>query len=403
VISTYERETTSVDTSKTSGDHQKVGSNLAQTSAERSLTNPSSYTLTKQDQKNINKEAAIIKLRNRAYLQLERITVLTDSVILAAEQIQDHRLSKLENAELTVTDFLVNILITFALDSTLAGKVISTVAAKMLAPVMSSPAVLKSLPEMAVGLRGLGFRRSSTETRTQGLASLIDGTRRSFQNNASQIIEEYYSYSITVFLKSNSSSEQNMVAVAKTGLEALKRPPKLPIQLATDSPAVAIIESVQKYMSILRYTILSELSILEAAVRLEILDIQDVNQLTKADLTEEETVIMNSLLRNRYKRVFEAVIWAKMLGFDTKPPKLAQNESDIEGVSSSMRDYFLKRFIHPETEKSFQEFNPNIINRTKELHKYLTQLGEKLKGIREQSQSKSDGITVVIAPNIAKD
>jgi hypothetical protein len=329
---------------------------------------------------------------------------LSDAVILAAEQIQDHRLSTLETAEVEVSDFLVSVLITFALESTLAGRLLSGITFKIMASVMSSPALMESLPVMMVEQT---VRTSKSKVRD--LTYLIDGTKKSLQSNASKVVEEYYIYSKTVFAMSNSATEQNLAAVAKSAYAGGQKFPRLPILPATDSPSVAIIEAVQRYASIQRITILSELSMLEAAVRLDILDIHAVNQFTKSELTEEETEIMNSLFRNRYKRLFEAVIWAKMLGFDTKnAPKIKRGaiENEIERVSTGRKIYFMMRFIDPETNKTFVEKYPDINKRNATIgrvHGYLTELGKKLEALRENTRSKSDGILAVVTPDFSND
>jgi hypothetical protein len=329
-------------------------------------------------------------------LQLERVTVLTDAVILAAEQFQEIRLLELEKINIKADELLIIAIFTFILERNLVGKVLSKIALKILSSVMVSRAVLKSLLEMELVKAGQRFKRLNS-------SSLINETRSSFQGNALQVIEEYYDYSKTIFMMMNSSGEQYWADVAKGAKKKYNHFPQIPVLPATDSTLVSIIEVVQNYTSIQRFTILSELSVLEAQIRLEIFNIEDVNQLTKADLTVEETFLLNSILRDRYKRLFEAIMWAKGLGFDTKkPPEIDKSHPrkyGIAGVPGAILIYFLRRFIDPKTDKSFEsEKDPDINKRNANvfaLHRYFSELGQELMTIRETTKSKSDGMTVV--------
>src|SRR4051794_15685008 len=78
-------------------------------------------------------------IRLSAQQDLERLSVITDAAVLAAEQVQDVRLDLLEQGpKVTTSDLIFDALLTFALESPIAG-----LAAKALTQAIVRPIVLK--------------------------------------------------------------------------------------------------------------------------------------------------------------------------------------------------------------------------------------------------------------------
>lgn len=91
--------------------------------------------MTNNDQTQQQINALVSYIRSSEIHQLERIQLIVDSVILAAEQVQDKRIDLLEQPpEVTGSQLLIDFGITFLLESPIAGIILQNIVRKMALP-----------------------------------------------------------------------------------------------------------------------------------------------------------------------------------------------------------------------------------------------------------------------------
>ena len=73
-------------------------------------------------------------------------------------------------------------------------------------------------------------------------------------------------------------------------------------------------------------------------------DLDTLVEVLKCDSLEEDL----GSIRNRYKLLFEAIIWAKLYGFDRSRGGLITNSGkSLKGVEEELLTYWFKRFAKP--------------------------------------------------------
>src|SRR5262245_53771459 len=107
-------------------------------------------------------EFAAVLVRESAIVEAERIQAVIDGVTLAGEQVQDVRLKLLENGpEVSTSMMVLDLFVFFALESTIAGKVLSAVTKGLLNRVLRSRAALELLPKSPYGRELRDLARST--------------------------------------------------------------------------------------------------------------------------------------------------------------------------------------------------------------------------------------------------
>jgi hypothetical protein len=340
-------------------------------------------------------EETLLRVRQYAFLQVERTQAFVDGAILAAEQVQDKRLDLLEQGpELTVTEVIFDILLTIALESTIAGKVLAGITKKLLKTALSSVRVFSVLPKFALSERGQNIKWLSQLMKVRGGKQVARNTIKKFLTPSNELTIAQYNRTLQVLYQGGSNVEQNLAAVAK-GAKASYPLTQSRILTVGDSVSVSILSAAQVYACQQRLAIFLSHSTFEMWLRLDLVDIEDMEMLCKSEITDEEATSINTL-RDQYKLLFEAAIWTKLFGLDTDETKVLVNQGELFGVPNKHLNYWLDRFINPQTGKQFSQGSGNQTNKVTELKKYFINIAETYKKVKKSIGD--DGIQLITPP-----
>ncbi len=340
-------------------------------------------------------------MRQYAFLQVERTQALVDGAILAAEQVQDKRLDLLEQGpELTVSEVLFDVFLTMALESSIAGKVLAGITKKLLKPALSSVRVFSVLPKFALSERGRDLKWLSQTMKVWGGKQVARNTIKKFLTPSNELTIAQYNRTLQVLYQGGSNVEQNLTAIAKGGKAGAQQllfhgrnPP--PVLSFGDSVSVLILSAAQIYASQQRLAIFLSYSTFEMWLRLDLVEIEDMEMICKSEITDEELTSINTL-RDQYKLLYEAVIWTKLFGLDTDLSKVIVNQGKLRGVPNEHLKYWLKRFVNPKTGKQFSQGSGNQTANVVDLLNYFISIAKTFG--KAKRSTGDDGIQLITPP-----
>jgi hypothetical protein len=292
-------------------------------------------------------ELAVLTLRNLAAEQMEDFHTLMDSVILAAEQVQDKRLEMLEQGpEVSAWEVFWDFALVFILESPLAGKVLHYFTKGM---------YIRRLRVNALAKAKILKKMRTYSRITKSWHLFKDTLPRELKNLHRQMKE----------LADANGYEKGpypyLVALAKSVKETygdIARPE--PALAPSDTPGVSIIDLAQTYLSRQRLSIQIELCSFEYWLRSKEISPEEIFELIHQDpVVLNGRVVSRQEMKEYFKRVFELLIWTLMLyqrpftGKYVTSPRQAFTLKDY--VQPSLIKYWLKRFIDPESGKPFSE------------------------------------------------
>jgi hypothetical protein len=330
-------------------------------------------------------EEVTLYVRQSSYIQHARVDAYLEGVILAAEQVQDKRIQFLETPpEVTGWEFVGNILLTFALESTIGGKLLAAITKRIFTPVLRQNAVFMAMPDWAKAPDGKALKKeaerlsrmnSATRITTfpSGRTGPIETGRSSSTATIAAVLKKgaggrpglsalgredvkLYHDSLEAIIRGTPDTATNLAAAAKSVREALQgeRPKPAPYLGASDSTGVSILGAAQSYASLTRLGIQFRHAWLEWLLKAR--DLEPASLTYVIDLCAYEALELEvdgqkieldlSDIRGRYKMLFEAVIWARLFGFDKNrnQPRLQVSAEKFEGVDQAFSDYWTRRF-----------------------------------------------------------
>lgn len=308
-------------------------------------------------------EDLVFLIRQSCYIQLARVDAYLDGVVLAAEQVQDVRI-RLQETKSEVTSwgqFFFDILLIGALESTVAGKVITKLTKLIFTPILRQNIIFMALPKSVDGV--------TLKKQAERLARMNAPDRGSFSKIRNNILQKgaggpglealgrkgkekeeiikLYHASLEALIQGTEAAQTNLVAAAKAINEGRTKTQPIPAPSlgATDSAGVTILAAAQHYASLTRLGIQVRHARFEALVRGQKVMPADLASIIDAFGWEEIELDLNDI-RCRYMLLFEAVIWARLYGFDyeQKTPHLTLNAEEFKGIPKNLCDYWLKRF-----------------------------------------------------------
>jgi hypothetical protein len=298
-------------------------------------------------------EEALAFVRQSSARQLELAQAVMDGAILAAEQVQNKRLEILElGPEVTGFDILLDFALTFALESPLAGKILRSLTMKMLLPRLRANQLARER-----ALRVIALPRGAKVT-PGNLASPV----RVAASQLARSIEDLRRFERLLFeTGSQEGRYPYLVGFIKATREALNKERRLPPAFEpSDTPGVAILDLAQSHLSRQRLSIQVEQAMFELWVRTGQMSIIEVyQQLSWDSLDVDGRGFSLAEVKDSYKRYFELLIWALLLyerPFTGKFVTTPRQSFTLRGyVQSSLIEYWLRRFLNPETRKPFAE------------------------------------------------
>jgi len=201
-----------------------------------------------------------------------------------------------------------------------------------------------------------------------------------------------------------SNVQKNLTAAAKAANKVRTSPPKSrPEMKLQDSPGVAVISAAQAYASQQRLAITLHHIVFESSIRSGIFKLKDIKKFLELDIPEQDDTQSNPDklglvdLRNKYKLLFEAIIWARLYGFTPETNKIHVNfgsRMSLVGVSERLLKYFLERLVNPNND--YKPFAAQGNGGVSELNTYFRTIVEKSETL--QQQLKMDSIMITKPP-----
>lgn len=347
-------------------------------------------------------EEAVLFVRRSAVQMMERTQAMVDGAVLAAEQVQDQRLDVVETSpEVSTTEVVFDVLFTLAVNSSVAGRLLSNITTRLLRPVLRSSRVFAALPKFAVSRQGQDLKWISSLTKRRGGREAARNTIRRFLTPTEERLNiSLHNKVARLIYEGGPDVERNLVAAVKAG-ERVRNPRAAPVLSVGDSPAVSVLAAAQTYASQQRLAISLSHSIFELWLRLRLTDIEELAEFLTDEVTAEEAAAGMVTWRAHYKLLYEAAIWAKLFGFDTKQPQIRIRGvfpplAELAGVPKSHLNYMLRRFINPKTERPFASDPLPQAGQVSNLNQYFIAIGNQFRDI--QQRQRDDGMLVVTPP-----
>jgi hypothetical protein len=244
-----------------------------------------------------DKADALGRLRHSAQVQRERVQVVCDGLELAAEQVQDVRLSLGESAKpVSVGHALFDVLLTFCLEGTVAGKILATATQLAIEPMLIS--------RKAASLW-------AQATTPQQVAAVRDQIRAIDRLSAADIAQ--HNTFVAALASASGGAQSNLAAAVIAARDA--QAPRPPQAIApTDTPAVALLSAARTYASNQRLSIELCHGTIEGLLLADLLTPEDFAAAIRWRPLGAELL----RLRDNYKLFFEAAIWARLYGWGVK-------------------------------------------------------------------------------------
>jgi hypothetical protein len=296
-------------------------------------------------------EQLVAQIRLAEAVQKERIQAIVDGAVLAVEQVQDVRIDVLEKGpEVTATDMVFDLLLSFAMGRVAA--VLEPITKSIVGNLVKAVGYSRAGPALIriASAVDSGFDDKGAEVFVQ-FAVGKDRSGAVSQAISPQYVKQYNALA----RKTVSRAAKGLVTAEKleSGFESVasgveKLTGGSGALAADDSAGTAILGAAQTYASTQRAFISKLHALFEAAVRGGA-DEQERGLIREAvswpDLPEEINRI-----RDRYKIMFEAAIWAKIFGFDQQFSKARAGSLkhgttvQLEGVEDRLLVYWQSRF-----------------------------------------------------------
>lgn len=331
----------------------------------------------------------IAKSRRRQEVYLQTIG---DSVLLAAQQVQDKRLELLEQEpEITGTEVFFDIMLAVVFSSAVSGKLLKSFAKKLLDPIARTPLAFKILPKTE---RGLKF---FNEIAGSQLGKV--GTK--------EVTKEFLEKADLSGLYKNVVFE-----VAETAANSIRQIPKkfqktveqAPL-IVGDSAGVGIMNLVQIFVRDKIASINLSHDYLKIAVQEGVMDDDATNELLQfldgniKETIKEENYSLGAI-KGKFMLFYESCIWL-MLIEPTYGKEISGNFVRIvdgtgKDVDERLIKYWVNRFFHPESEfESFKQYADRVVSvktntmpRAKqELANFFEKLSKEIKGVKESVES----------------
>ncbi|MBL8270921.1 hypothetical protein [Steroidobacter sp.] len=337
----------------------------------------------------------LLQIQNSRDVAVARTDVILQAAIAAAEQVQDIRIEQLENPDANYSSFVIEVLVIVAFETTIAGIVLSKVSNALFSHVLATTAtamrrrarallssstaarlrerskalqILRDLPRLRGPQRGEAVKQlTALATDRSGKARrLIDGFISRSQvpvpvaSDSRQALKSFHD-AVRTLSKGGGDVNENLQGAAQTGIALLQAPSAGPALSEADSPGVRLLTDIQAYASRVRLSIQLVHNQLEKWMNdqllepdndsyLEILSVctyRDVRAGNSSDLQRIDDDL--NILRNQYRLMFEAVIWAYLFGFQRPRSAREPQRPEIEGenfknIKERLMDYWLLRF-----------------------------------------------------------
>jgi hypothetical protein len=304
-------------------------------------------------------EDLIYLMKQSCAVQLARVEAFLDGIVLAAEQVQDIRIKILETPkEQTGWQIFFSVGLTFVLESTIAGRLLSAVSKSIFGAVLNHQKVFMALPSAFLSVDGKTLTKTARALKTDG---------RSFRLVLHQVsaswsrgdIKLYHDW-LEALARGSDAVGTNMTAAAKAGREFLEQDRRAPPPSvgAQDSVGVGVLAAAQHYASVTRLGIQVRYAAFERLVRRNICTDDELAYLAdlvswedlKLDVGGGRTISCNlGDLRRRYQLLFEAVIWSRHFGFEPPRGGGVQGAPGVlgerfDGIDEAFCDYWRNRF-----------------------------------------------------------
>ena len=325
-------------------------------------------------------EEIVFQIRQSRAVQLARVQAYLDGLVLAAEQVQDVRLKHQETPPaVSGWEAAGSLLLTFALDSTIAGKLLAKTAQVIFTPILRMNSVFRALPkstdgkqlvEQALKLAQLNhpfrydglsasakrllpsFRRVS-EARAQTISAVLQGGAGGVPGLKAldkQNVVLYHAW-LDAVIKANSASEKNFTAAAKTVRAAAKMSLESAPLPTGNSPGVDLRAAAYDYATVTSLGIQFQHDRFETLVRGRNIEPAALEKLIALfqweDLDTPEGAAAAAALsrcRREFALLFEAIIWARLYGFKRPYAPAVTNNLSYLGIDQRHSDYWLERF-----------------------------------------------------------
>jgi hypothetical protein len=320
---------------------------------------------------------AVSFIRQSAFVQQERVQTMLDAAILAVEQVQDKRLDILESGpEVSWSQTAMDFLLGLVLNTPLAGKIAQLAAGHLLQRAQS-----------ALLAKEIALRTSFLSDKVTLQTSTLAAQRIAVGQLGKQIdFLNAWVGRISAVRTAANRAEPWIIGIAKAAkATTLPREPSL---APTDTPGVALLDIVFEYAGQQRFSIVTEHSMMEEAVRARALPLSTVYDTLAWEAVSPDL----GRSRDRLKRYFEMLIWIQLLTSQAALKKKGlQNPLEVftvdagdnfQHLSTAMGSYLRARLLNPAT---LLPYDTN-----KDLGNYLAKvwhgLDANLKGLVTMSQ-----------------
>ncbi|MGY1711240.1 hypothetical protein ACI8AC_17205 [Geodermatophilus sp. SYSU D00758] len=304
-------------------------------------------------------------------VQLAQVECYLDGATLAGEQVQDVRISLLEQpAELSGWDFWLGLGITFLLESNFVGAALRSITTRVFTPLVRSNAVWLRIPKSPSGheLVALAERARSLSLPTliepgRGrltFDSVLEGGAAGMGGRASRESLQLYHSAIQELIRVVEPLDvaQGLAQTANQARQSGRPRSNDPLSFS-DSPGFVVLAAAQEYAQMTRLGIAVRSARFRsfARARASIKDLAALVEATQVErLDHDGQAVSLGALRRRCALDFEALIWSRLHGFHQATPGFrgragpghpalgADNDEPLKGVRVELVDYWLNRF-----------------------------------------------------------
>jgi hypothetical protein len=325
-----------------------------------------------QDLENLTEEIVFL-IRQSCAIHLARVDAFLEGAELAAEQVQDIRIQKLETPqEVTGWEIFGEVVLTFILESNLAGRFLAAAAKRVFTRPLRHWYVFTNLPEFFLSPTGVGLKREAqrlarmNEPRAARMA--VPRTRRQPTSVTLQAVigpqlrkevgskdVRYYSDSLEAIIRGTQDVQDALTGGVQAVNELRNQPdrsPPLTLDIR-DTAGVTILSAVQNYANLVRLGIRISHARFEKLVRTQqivpselplIIDLFTYEDL-QVDLGTGGKIACDlGEIRARNRRVIEALIWAKLFNFNREKVNPRKVGAGYQGVDKALSEYWFLRF-----------------------------------------------------------
>lgn len=343
------------------------------------------------------RETLVLRVREWELRAVEMATLPSEMAALAAQQVNEVRLSALEAPkEVGWGDIAFELILGFVINSSFAEKLAAKMFQRVYAKVLASQRVLENIPRIFLSANGRqlvrelqlarslarkagagrflpegmvtpdmrrvpAYRESIESARAgRNLANIESAVKQQLEQHRSVAMlnkqdVRLYAMGVNEFV----SESKNASAILKATKDAIKTGKsgrrELPPIATSDGSSVVVLEHFASLARAQRLHIRSlaarfeflarTLPLEDDALALQFYDFLDAQQIFQVG---DEGVVIESLMAETRLRL-EALIWAHHLGFTNHPtrkPEILYNNSDnaFKGVHKRVEDYLFVRF-----------------------------------------------------------